>query len=76
MKKLYFEIYDTTKDIKRWNSHLFFKLDISQDILGTITDFAAENKTDVKNLRLYQFETKAIWERLQIEWLKQVEWEG
>lgn len=75
MKKIYFEIYDITKEPTEWHSAFFGKVRPYDDIMGIVADFAEGNGTDIKNIRLYIYETKKVWEKAFADWQNKVDWE-
>ena len=75
MKKIYFELYDTTRAPEDWESSLFSTINTNNDILGIAKDFAERNHTDIKDIRMYIYESKTIWEKAFQHWLKYTNWD-
>jgi len=74
MKHLYYEIIDTTLEIRNPNHSSFWHLPINNDFAGSLTAFAKNHGIDTAKTRLYFYETQAQWQRAQSNWLSQVDW--
>ena len=74
MKHLYYEIVDNTRESKDPNHSNFWHLPINNDFAGAVTAFAKHNGVSPDKVRLYFYETKALWEKAQREWLNKVDW--
>jgi hypothetical protein len=58
MKRNYYLI----TDLKTSKDYLFWAY-VGNDILGSVIGFAKRQDSDISNLRVYAFETKAQWEK-------------
>ena len=74
MKHLYYELYDTTREPKDPNFSSFWHLPINNDFASSVVAFAKHNGITPDKVRMFFYETKALWERKQSAWLAKVDW--
>ena len=64
MTNFYLVIADTTKNRTDWEQQSFVKVRCFNDIAGHLTRAAQNNKTDLKDMRLYIIDTKKHWDNM------------
>ena len=63
-KYFYLVIADTTKSRTEWEQQNFIKVRCLTDIAGHLTRTAQNNKTDLKDMRLYIADSKRHWDEM------------
>lgn len=68
MTRIYFAIIDTTKPNDSVDFAWYDSIPYMNDLAGHVVDFARKNGTDPKDIRLYIFPKKSIWEQQKHEY--------